>query len=121
MDIKVGTMNDTQDYRLIVVDSSGTELPRTAFGENWLQQQREGVLLHSQGPLPLEPGEEGPEFVLNVAKVYQLTRPGTYFARLILRLIWPDPGERRPTTVKEAQKLPVEQVVSKMIRFTITP
>jgi hypothetical protein len=69
----------------------------------------------------LGPGEEGGEFVVDADRNYNLTKPGTYFVRLMFRSMWPEPGEPRPTTVEEAEKTPMEEAVSELIPFTITP
>ena len=59
--------------------------------------------------------------MINAAYCYSLTKPGTYFVRLMFRSMWPEPGERWPTTIEEAQKTPMEEAVSELIPFTITP
>jgi hypothetical protein len=69
----------------------------------------------------VEPGAEGQELAMDLAKIYQLTKPGTYSVRSMLRGIWPEPGDPRPTTVEEAQKVTIEEAISNAVQFTITP
>ncbi len=109
------------DYGLVVTDSSGAEPPRTALGEKWVQEQRESFLISSQGPIRLEAGAESTEFTLDVSKVYQLTRFGSYSVRLMFRGVWPEPGTPKPATVEESQQMPLEEAVSNVVQFTITP
>jgi hypothetical protein len=120
---KVVTLRENgwmQDYELTVTDTSGAEPPRTALGQRWLQEQRNGMLLHS-GPFVLAPDEEGKDGLIDVGKIYQLNQPGRYFARLMFGSIQRDPTEPKPATIEEAQKMTIEEAVSELIPFTITP
>ena len=119
--IELGTGYWMLDYAAIVTDTSGAEPPRTSLGERWLQEQREPVLLRSEGPLYVEPGAQGQELAVDLAKIYQLTKPGTYFVRFMFRGVAPDPIEPRPTSVEEARKMPIEEGVSNLVQFTIVP
>ncbi len=119
--LELGTRYWVIDYGLVVTDSSGAEPPRTELGEKWLKEQREPVLLSSQGPFLLEPGAQGEEFAVDVTKAYRLTRPGSYSVQLMFRMVWPEPGTPVPTTVEESQKMPLEEAVSNVIQLTITP
>ena len=119
--IDVGSGDWTLDYAVTVTDELGRECPRTALGERWLNEQREPVLLRSEGPVHLEQGTEGKEISMDLAKIYQLTKPGVYFVRFLYRSIWPDPGESRPTSVEDAQRVPIEEAVSNVVQFEITP
>jgi hypothetical protein len=111
------------DYGLTVTDPSGVEIPRTAQGEGWLRSQRNGIAVSSMS-FSLEAGAEADEIVMNVAKYYQLSKPGKYFVRVMRRgYMPPDPDAPKPTamTAEEAQRIPIEESVSDLIPFTITP
>jgi hypothetical protein len=109
------------DYAVTVADSSGAEPQRTSLGERWLKEQREPFISRSQGPLHVEPGADGEELAMDLAKIYQLTKPGTYFVRFLFRSMSPDSSDPLPKTVEEAQKVTIEEAVSNVAQFTITP
>jgi len=92
------------DYELTVFDESGKEPARTELGE---------YLLHEKGfsslQLTLQPQEER-HVVFQVTKIYQLTKPGSYIARL-QRVI--------PATSPENAKAFVERAYSAPIGFKI--
>ena len=93
------------DYKLTVFDESGNELTRTDFGK-WLVERERGG---SRFRLTLEPKEEHLSS-LDLAKIYRLTKPGTYFARL--ERVVPQ------QTAQDAQNF-VERTYSWPIRFRI--
>lgn len=104
-------------YWLIVTDFSGMELPRTKEGD------RRRQMPISTGPNVLgflEPGANDGDHVTDLTELYQLDRPGSYFVRIAQRLGLP-PGEPRPRTAQEGAKLPLEEAVSDLIPFTMTP
>jgi hypothetical protein len=120
--IMLGTANWRLAYTLTVTDSSGAEPPRTALGESWLQEQRQTNQEPSlMGPKRLEPGAEGEEVVVDIAKYYQLSRPGAYFVRMMFRDIWPDPGVPWRSTEEEGRKVILEEALSNVVQFTIVP
>jgi hypothetical protein len=68
----------------------------------------------------LAPGAEYGGGAIDVAKHYQLDRPGNYFVRIAWRIGVP-PGVPQPKTPQEIVKVPIEEAVSDLIPFTITP
>ena len=105
------------DYWLIVINASGTEIARTALGEKMRQP------LKMLGPVvkgPLAPGAEDSGYSIDVAKHYQLDRPGNYFVRIVRRIGVP-PGVPYPKTLQEGARVPLEEAISDLIPFTITP
>jgi len=102
------------DYTVVVTDASGEELPRTALGEQWRQEQREGFRGGSLHMVPpLQPDAEGEEFIIDIAKYYQLTKPGRYLVRAVRNNLDTDSGERPTVAAVTA--------VSNTLAFTITP
>jgi hypothetical protein len=103
------------DYELIVVDSSGREVPRTRLGDQLFRG--EYVLLRT-AIIYLEPGQEI-RAEIDVTKIYQLTEPGTYY-------MWatrdPFPGSPdEPKLTGDLSKLPIERAFSNPVQFTIVP
>jgi hypothetical protein len=120
LDLSPIARNSMISYALTVTDAAGAELQRTAAGESWLRGQRVENTSAVLAPVHLDPGAEGREFVVDAAQYYNLTKPGTYFVRLMFRSPGPDPNEPRPTT-SDPEKIPVERAVSDLISFTIAP
>jgi hypothetical protein len=58
-----------------------------------------------------------------VTKHYQLDRPGNYFVRIARRIgVHPDvPYPKYPEQAQEMTKVQLEEAVSDLIPFTITP
>jgi hypothetical protein len=105
------------DEWIMVTDASGTELPLTKEGEKWRQPSR------VSGPVvvgALFPGGEQGETIIDVSKHYQLDRPGNYFVRIARRIGVP-PDVPFPKTAEGAAKTPLEEAVSDLVPFTITP
>jgi hypothetical protein len=103
------------DFELIVVDSAGKEVPRTAAGDRLFRG--EYVLLHTMLAY-LEPGQEI-RAEIEVTKIYQVTQPGTYY-------MWatrdPFPGSPdEPKLTGDLSKLPIERAFSNPVQFTIVP
>jgi hypothetical protein len=108
------------DYWLMVTDASGTELPRTEKGDRMRRRST------SQGPTisaALSPGQDEGGATLDVAELYRLDRPGNYFVRIVRRIGAADPADPRLLSVdqKAASQIPIEEAVSDLIPFTITP
>jgi hypothetical protein len=115
--LKLSHNMEPYEYRVIVTDASGAELPRTPLGRSMLTVEP----MSFRDPVVLEPGAEDQEVVWDLAKIYELTRPGKYFVRAMFRGPYPAPGAPRPTTYEETRTFPVEEAVSDLIPFTITP
>ena len=101
------------DYELTVTDSSGKEPPRTEFGRKLLRG--EVILLHSES-LDLQPGQQV-DASLGITQVYQLSQPGTCYARAVRRAIFSPPPEPRSAD----GRLIVEKAFSNPVQFTIIP
>ncbi len=78
------------DYGLIVVDSSGKELPRTAFGDEILYANIE----YGAQPVrrEMKPGQEI-RSEIEVTRIYKVNQPGVYYM-WAYRDPSPDPGDR---------------------------
>jgi hypothetical protein len=105
------------DCWLMVTDGSGLELPRTKEGDRLRQPS---TVLISAGSGDLNPGVEDYDQTIDVSKLYQLDRPGNYFVRIVRRMGVP-PDMPYPKTAEEVAKTPLEEAVSDLIPFTITP
>jgi hypothetical protein len=103
------------DYELIVVDSSGKEATRTPYGDRLF---RGGYVLLRTMLIYLEPGQEI-RAEIEVAKIYQLTQPGTYYTWATRDPFRGSPDE--PTPTGDASKLPIERAFSNPVQFTIVP
>ena len=103
---------------MTVTDTLGRELPRTPRGEKVLRG--EIPLIHAGGG-DIEPGEHIEESV-NIADVYQLSKPGTYLVRAMRRFIFgtADEARARARTPGEVPRTE-EKAVSNPVEFTITP
>jgi hypothetical protein len=103
------------DYELIVVDSSGRQLPRTLLGD---QIFRGAYVLLRTAVTYLEPRQEI-RAEIDVTKIYQLMQPGIYY-------MWatrdPLPGSpNQPKLTGDLSKLPIERAFSNPVQFTIVP
>jgi hypothetical protein len=60
---------------------------------------------------------------VNIAEYYRLDRPGNYFVRIAYRVGPADPADPRLRSgdQKVANQIPIEEAVSDLIPFTITP
>ena len=105
------------DCWLIVTDALGAELPHTEKGDRWRQRSTSQTASVSYA---LSPGEDDGDRVVNVADLYRLDRPGNYFVRIFKRMSV-QPGVPWPKTAEEGRKAPLEEAVSGLIPFTITP
>jgi hypothetical protein len=105
-----------EDYWLVVTDASGAELPRTEEGDRMRQPSRTGGGIVGS----LAPGAEYGGGTIDVTKHYQLDRPGNYFVRIARRIGLP-PDMPHPKTAEEGAKMPLEEAVSDLIPFTVTP
>lgn len=105
------------DNWLIVTDASGTELPLSEKGQKWRQRPTSQTATTMYALLP---GQDDGDGILDVTDLYRLDRPGNYFLRIARRLGTP-PDVPRPKTPEEVQKTPLEEAVSDLIPFTITP
>jgi hypothetical protein len=118
--IKYSGSGFTDDYWLMVTDPSGVQLPRTEKGD---RMRRRSV---SQGPSisgGLSPGEEEGDSAIDVSELYRLDRPGNYFVRIVRRIGAADPTDPRLMSgdQKVANQIPIEEAVSDLVPFTITP
>lgn len=68
----------------------------------------------------LGPGGDDGDHSIDITKHYQLGQPGNYFVRIARRMGVP-PDMPFPKTAQEAAKTPLEEAVSDLIPFTITP
>jgi hypothetical protein len=103
------------DYELIVVDSSGKELTRTAYGNRLFRG--EYVLLPTM-VAELEPGQEI-RAEIEVTKIFHVTQPGTYYMWATRDLFPGSPDE--PKLTVDQSKLPIERAFSNPVQFTIAP
>jgi hypothetical protein len=97
---------DERDYQALIVDASGKEPPKTAFGEKSYDPRTplfrsETVTLGSGQDLKVD---------LDITKVFQLTQPGAYSA-VVMRKVF---GE-----TKEDQLARDERTFSNRVSFTI--
>ena len=84
--VHIGHSDVGVDYEFTVTDRSGKELPRTELGNHLLRG--EFSLFRSES-IDLDPYAETQES-LDVAKIYQLTSPGTYYVRAAHSNIFPE-------------------------------
>lgn len=105
------------DCWLMVTDALGVELPRTEKGDRWRRRSSSQTASVS---FALSPGEDDGDHVVDVAELYRLDRPGNYFVRIARRIGTP-PDIPFPKTAQEGAKAPLEEAVSDLIPFTITP
>jgi hypothetical protein len=103
------------DYELIIVDTAGKEVPRTAAGDRLFRG--EYVLLHTM-PAYLDPGQEI-RAEIEVTKIYQLTQPGIYYMWATRDPLPGSPDETKLTG--DLSKLPIERAFSNPVQFTIVP
>jgi hypothetical protein len=106
-----------ENYWLMVTDASGTELPRTKEGDRLRQPSKVEISSISGA---LEPGADDGDHAIDVTKHYQLDRPGNYFVRIARRMGVP-PDVPHPRTLREGATVPLEEAVSDLIPFTVTP
>ena len=85
--VTVGDSNFYTDYDLVVTDLSGKEPQKTKFG----LAIPEMPLLRST-TLDIAPGEEV-QATLEITKIYDPQRPGTYYARATRHSVWPETPE----------------------------
>jgi hypothetical protein len=103
------------DDELIIVDSSGKEVPRTRLGDQLFRG--EYVLLRTAVTC-LEPGQEI-RAEIDVAKTYQVTsRESTTCGPLAPRSPVPP---TKPKLTGDLSKLPIERAFSNPVQFTIVP
>lgn len=93
---------DEQDYEIRVTDQAGKEVERTSYGRHLAEDERGG----SAKPREIEPGTEAIAKI-DVSKIYALTKPGRYFAR-VTRVVAPDAPSKF-----------VEKAVSNPIAFIV--
>jgi hypothetical protein len=116
--LRIRNLDTAQDYGVIVTEASGLEPLLTPLGSLLRTHQS----ISSQGPIPLAPGAESEEAVWDLAKLFQLTKPGRYFVRILFRGVWLERDEDpHPKTVEEERKITWEEAVSDPIPFTIAP
>jgi len=108
------------DYWLIVTEASGAELPRTEKGDRLRQGSTAQVGTISTG---LSAGEEDEDDAVNLAQLYRLDRPGSYFVRIVRRIGAADPYDPRLRSgdPNVGRQIPIEEAVSDLIPFTIIP
>ena len=108
------------DYELFVTDASGREPPRTPLGQRIFLGKYS--LLKSDGT-DLDPAQEI-EASLDIAAIYQITQPGTYYVQAFRTHLLRDPADTAPrpvSSVVEASKIAIEKAASNVVRFTIVP
>src|ERR1700685_1498667 len=99
----LGYSGFNDDYWLMVTDASGTELPLTKEGDRLRQPSK----MHAGSIVgALAPGAEDIDAVIDVSRLYQLVRPGNYFARIARRIGVP-PDIPYPKTAEEGAKVPL--------------
>ena len=108
------------DYWLVVTNALGTELQRTEKGDRLRQRSTSQVVTISAA---LSPGEEDEDDAIDLAQLYRLDRPGNYFVRIARRIGAAGPADPRLRSgdQKVANQIPIEEAVSDLIPFTITP
>lgn len=104
------------DYWVMVTDAAGMELPLTKEGGRLRGPPSPGSTMRGS----LGPGAEEHDQVIDVSKLYRLDRPGSYLVRIARRMGVP-PGLPQPETLQESANVPIEEAVSDLIPFTITP
>jgi hypothetical protein len=116
--ITLGETYPYDDYDLTVTDTLGRELPRTPKGEKVLRGEIPAV--HGGG-VDIKPGEQIEESV-NIADIYQFSKPGTYLVRAMRN--WTlgtiDEMRARARTPNEPVRT-IEKAVSNAVQFTIMP
>lgn len=101
---------------MIVADGKGNELKRTAFGNRLYWGKY--VLLRTDAH-DLEPGEQIASQI-ELTRIYEVTQPGTYYARASRGRTSPDLDEEAKSTVEE-EKRPIARAFSNPIQFTVVP
>jgi hypothetical protein len=95
-----------QDYEILVVDSAGKEVKRTDFGRRLREERKD----FRRVLVLLNPGEKI-EAEVEITKLYDLTEPKTYYAR-VMRTLLPESDERADPKV-------VEKAISNPVAFTV--
>jgi hypothetical protein len=106
----------TYDSWVMVTDALGRELPLTKEGRAWRGPPSPGSSVRGS----LEPGAVDGDQAFDLTKLYQLDRPGDYFVRIARRMGTP-PDVPSPKTPQEMARTPLEEAVSDLIPFSITP
>lgn len=107
--VRLGDSEPIFNYGIAVTDAFGNEPPRTDLGNRFLHGTVQGL---RQDVIDLRSGEEE-RAVLEVTKLFQLTRPGTYFVRVNRGAIWTEKDEDNDKFI--------EEVFSGAAQFTIVP
>jgi len=97
------------DYRVTVTDASGVEAPLTEWGKKLKLGEAFPI---RQTTSDIEPGRDE-QVTVEVSKVYDLSRPGTYTVRVVRNGVWPES--------EEDTRRVIEQVTSNPVSFTIVP
>jgi hypothetical protein len=113
--VAVSDFGSDVDHEIVVVDSAGKEVPRTAAGDRLFRG--EYVLLHTMLAY-LDPGQEI-RAEIEVTKIYQLTQPGIYYMWATRDPLPGSPDE--PKRTGDLSKLPIERAFSNPVQFTIAP
>jgi hypothetical protein len=106
------------DYVVVVMDATGAEPPRTEHGKQML----DSIEISSRSDV-LAPGAELGELAWDLTKIYDLSTPGRYFVRALFSGLGADPTDTRlrSNNTKILSQVPIEEAVSDLIPFTITP